>query len=413
MRSRSLAILISVLTIVGIGGFLMIYFKVFQNNINLGLDLQGGVHVVLEAVDTPEAPVTPDSIDRVKAVIENRVNQTGVKEPLIQKEGSRRLIVELAGVKDTQEAIDMIGRTAQLKFVTADGKLVLTGQDLKNAQAATRPDNNQPYVALEFNPEGQKKFAQATTEIVNKYPNPEDPKRIIAIMLDEEVLTAPMVKEAITTGGAEISGGYEDLKAANGDAILLRSGALPVKLEKVAVQSVGPTLGADSLAKSSKAGIIGIVIILLFMIGFYRLPGVIANITLVVYMFLVLGILAALNATLTLPGIAGFLLSIGMAVDANIIIFERLKEEIREGNSLRRSIEAGFSRAFTTILDANTTTLIAAAVLYYFGTGAVRGFAITLSIGILSSMFTAVTLTRWLLRLVVDSGVKNTKLFGA
>lgn len=412
MRAKSLAILIAIVAIVGIGSYLMIKYRIIQDNINLGLDLQGGVHVVLEAVDTPEAPVKPDSIDRAKAVIENRVNQTGVKEPLIQKEGSRRLIVELAGVKDTQEAIDMIGRTAQLKFVTSDGRLVLTGQDLKDAQASTNPTTNQPYVALRFNSEGAQKFGAITTELVNKYPNPEDPKRAIAIILDEQILTNPTVREPITTGEAQIEGGYKDLQEANQDAILLRSGALPVKLEKVAVQSVGPTLGADSLAKSTKAGVVGIAAILIFMIGYYRLPGLMANLTMVVYMLVVLSVLAALNATLTLPGIAGFLLSIGMAVDANIIIFERLKEELREGNSLRRSVEAGFKRAFSTILDANVTTLIAAAVLYYFGTGPIRGFAITLSIGILASMFTAVTLTRWVLRLVVNTGVKNTKLFG-
>jgi len=413
MKGRSLAILLIIFLVVGVGGYLLVRYQVLQKNINLGLDLQGGVHVVLEAVDTPEAPVQPDSIDRVKAVIENRVNQTGLKEPIIQKEGSRRLIVELPGVKNTQEAIDMIGRTAQLTFVTADGKVVLRGQDLKDSQAAIRPTDNEPYVALRFNAEGQKKFSQITTDLVRKYPNPDDPNRVISIVLDEEVLTSPFVREPITTGDAEISGGYETLEDANEIAILLRSGALPVKLDKVAVQSVGPTLGVDSLQKSTKAGIIGVAAILIFMIAFYRLPGLLANVSLIIYMFLVLGILAALNATLTLPGIAGFLLSIGMAVDANIIIFERVKDELREGNSLRRAIEAGFSRAFTTIFDANTTTLIAAAILYFLGTGAIRGFAITLSIGILASMFTAVTFTRWLLRLTVNTGIKNTKLFGA
>lgn len=412
MRAKSLALLLSILLVLGIGGFLLVRYKVFQKNINLGLDLQGGVHVVLEAVDSPEAPVQPDSIDRVKAVIENRVNQTGVKEPVIQKEGSRRLIVELPGVKDPEEAIDMIGRTAQLTFVTADGRTIVRGQDLKDAQADIDPASNQPYVGLTFNAEGAKKFADITRELVSKYPDPKDPKRTIAIFLDEELLQNPFVEEAITTGQARITG-YNNLEEANKIAILLRSGALPVKLEKVAIQSVGPTLGADSLKKSQKAGIIGIAAIAIFMVAYYRLPGLMANVALVAYGIIVLGILAAINATLTLPGIAGFLLSIGMAVDANVIIFERLKEEIREGNTLRRSLKAGFSRAFWTIFDANLTTLIAAAVLYYFGTGSVRGFALTLSIGILASMFTAITFTRWLLSLVIDSGVKNLKLYGA
>jgi len=413
MRARSLILLLAIILAIGASGFLLVRYKVLQKNINLGLDLQGGVHVVLEAVDTPDAPVKPDSIDRVKAVIENRVNQTGVKEPLIQKQGTRRLIVELAGVEDAEKAIDMIGRTAQLRFVTTDGRVVVRGQDLKNAQATTNPTTNEPEVDIEFNAEGAKKFAAITTELVRKYPSPNDPNRVIAIYLDEDLLQAPYVKDPITTGRGQITGGYKDLEDANRIAILLRSGALPVKLEKVAVQSVGPTLGADSLNKSQKAGLIGIIAIIIFMIAYYRLPGLMANVAITAYMMIVLGILAAVNATLTLPGIAGFLLSIGMAVDANIIIFERLKEEIREGNSLRRSLEAGFSRAFWTIFDANLTTLIAAAVLYYFGTGPIRGFALTLSIGILTSMFTAITFSRWLLRLVIDSGVKNTKLYGA
>lgn len=413
MRARSLILLLAIILAIGASGFLLVRYKVLQNNINLGLDLQGGVHVVLEAVDTPDAPVKPDSIDRVKAVIEKRVNDTGVKEPIIQKEGTRRLIVELAGVEDAEKAIDMIGRTAQLRFVTADGRVVVRGQDLKDAQATTNPNTNEPEVDIEFNAEGAKKFAAITTELVRKYPSPNDPNRVIAIYLDEDLLQAPYVKDPITTGRGQITGGYKDLEDANRIAILLRSGALPVKLEKVAVQSVGPTLGADSLNKSKKAGIIGIAAIIIFMIAYYRLPGLMANVAITAYMMIVLGILAAVNATLTLPGIAGFLLSIGMAVDANIIIFERLKEEIREGNSLRRSLEAGFSRAFWTIFDANLTTLIAAAVLYYFGTGPIRGFALTLSIGILTSMFTAITFSRWLLRLLIDSGVKNTKLYGA
>lgn len=413
MRTKSLAILIAVILALGIASFALVRFKVFQKYINLGLDLQGGVHVVLEAVDTPDAPVKPDSIDRVKAIIENRVNQFGVKEPIIQKEGTRRLIVELAGVKDPDKAIDLIGRTAQLKFVTADGRVILKGSDLQDAQAATDPNTNEYYVSLKFNSEGAKKFGDITTELVNKYPNANDPKRRIAIYLDKDIISDPYVKQPITTGDAQISGGFASLQEANQLAVLLRSGALPVVLEKVAVQRVGPTLGADSLAKSKIAGIIGIGAILLFMLVYYRLPGLIADIALGFYILLVLGIFAALHVTLTLPGIAGFLLSVGIAVDANVIIFERFKEEMRDGNSLRRSLEAGFSRAFTAIFDSNTTTVIAAVVLYYFGTGPLKGFAITLGTGILASMFTAITLTKWLLRLVVDSGIKNTKLFGA
>ncbi len=408
MRSKSLALLVALLVAIGAAGFLFMKYQVVEKYINLGLDLQGGLHVVLEAVDTPEAPVTDDSIDRVKAIIDNRVNQTGVKEPNIQREGKRRLIVELPGVKNPNEAIDLIGRTAVLEWRTADGRVVVRGTDLKDAQAISDPTINQPIVSLELNDEGAKKFAAITTELVNKYPNDNDPKRKIAIYLDEEMLQNPSVREPITNGKAQITG-YSDLEDANRIAVLLRSGSLPVKVETLYSQTVGPTLGADSLAKSTKAGIAGVAAILIFMVAYYRLPGLIANVSLVVYMMIVLGILAAIGATLTLPGIAGYLLSIGMAVDANIIIFERLKEELKAGNSLRRSVEVGFSRAFTTIFDSNVTTLLAAAVLYYLGASSIRGFALTLSIGILVSMFTAITFTRYLLRLVVDSKIVNNK----
>ena len=411
MRSKSLALLLAILLAIGATGFMLLRYKVFQKSINLGLDLQGGLHVVLEAIDTPEAPVTDDSIERVKSIIESRVNQTGVKEPIIQREGRRRLIVELAGIKDPNQAIELIGRTAVLEFRTSDGKVVIRGKDLKDAKAGTDPTSNQPIVELELTKEGAQKFGDVTTELVNKYSS-GDPKRKIAIFLDEEMLQNPNVQTAITNGRAQITG-YKDLPDANRIAVLLRSGALPVKVETMFSQTVGPTLGADSLAMSVKAGAIGIVAILIFMIAYYRLPGLVANISLVVYTMLVLAILAALGATLTLPGIAGILLSIGIAVDANIIIYERLKEELRGGNSLRRSVEAGFKRAFTTIFDSNFTTLIVAVILYYFGTGPVRGFAVTLIIGILASMFTAIVFTRYLMRLVVDSKIAtNNKWYG-
>lgn len=411
MKSKSLAILIAIFLVLGLASFTVVRYDVFQKYISLGLDLQGGVHVVLEAVDTKDAPVKPDSIDKAKAVIENRVNQFGVKEPIIQKQGFRRLIVELAGVKDPDEAIRLLGQTAQLKFVTGDGRLVLTGSELEDAQASTNPTTNVPSVSLKFNAEGQRKFAAITTDLTKKYQY-GDPKRAIRIILDEKEITAPQVKEPITGGNASIDGGYKDLTEANQMAIILRSGALPVKLEKVAIQRVGPTIGADSLTKSTMAGIVGVSAILIFMLVFYRLPGLIADMALGFYILLLLGIFAALHVTLTLPGIAGFLLSIGIAVDANVIIFERIKEEIQEGNSLRRAIENGFSRGFTAIFDSNATVIIAATVLYFFGTGTIKGFAITLGAGVLASMFTAITLTKWMLRLVVDAGFKDKKLYG-
>jgi preprotein translocase subunit SecD len=228
------------------------------------------------------------------------------------------------------------------------------------------------------------------------------------------LLTAPVVKEPITTGDAVISGGYQSLEEAQHEAILLRSGALPVKVKLLEKRTVGPLLGKDSLDRSLKAGIFGILLIFVFMVAYYRVPGVIADLSLVVYGLLVAGIFLLIKATLTLPGIAGFILSVGMAVDANIIVYERLKEELRAGKTLRAAIDAGFKHAFRTILDANVTTLIAAAVLYYFGSGPIRGFAVTLSIGILTSMFTAVTFTRYLLHLLASSRlVLNPKAYGA
>ncbi|NPV72950.1 MAG: protein translocase subunit SecD [Pelotomaculum sp.] len=375
----------------------------FTKLIKQGLDLKGGVHVVLEATDTPEAPVTPERVKQAMAIIENRVNAFGVAEPIIQQQGSRRIIVELAGVEDPDEAIRTLIKTAYLEFKTEDGTTVLTGRHLKNAVESKDPQSGRITVNLEFEPEGAKIFADVTAANVD---------RRIAILLDGNVLQAPVVQEPIPNGRAEITG-YESLEEAHNIAILLRSGALPVKLEVMEKRTVGPTLGADSLNRSVKAGIAGLAAILIFMAAYYRVPGLVANLALVIYALLVLIIFAALNVTMTLPGIAGFLLSMGMAVDANVIIFERLKEELWTGKTLRSAIDVGFKRAFVAIFDSNVTTLIAAAVLYYFGTGPIKGFAVTLSIGILVSMFTAIAVTRWLLHLVAASNlVRNVKMYG-
>ncbi|NLK50990.1 MAG: protein translocase subunit SecD [Syntrophomonadaceae bacterium] len=375
-----------------------------KQHINLGLDLQGGIHVVLQAVDTPETPVTAEGVKSAVGVIRNRVDQLGLKEPIIQPEGTDRIIVELAGVQDPEEAVALIGKTAILEFKNPEGQTVLLGNQLKDAQAGLN-QAGQPEIHLTFNAEGAEAFGKITSANVG---------RQIAIYLDGVLLTNPVVEEPITTGDAVIRGGYKSLQEAEQHAILLRSGALPVKLEMIEKRAVGPTLGEESLQKSYKAGLIGIILIFLFMIGYYRFPGVIAGFSLVLYGALVMGILAALNATLTLPGIAGFILSIGMAVDANIIIYERLKEELRAGKTLMAAIDSGFTRAFWTIFDANLTTLIGAGVLLYFGSGPIKGFAVTLSIGILCSMFTAITFTRFMLRTVARSQmVTNLKLYGA
>ena len=374
------------------------------NMLNLGLDLRGGVHVVMRAEATPDVPVTDDSIKKAMAVISNRVNQYGVAEPIIQQQGKDRIIVELAGIKDPDDAVVNMVKTAYLEFKTEDGKTILTGRDLKDAIESNSNDSSQSQVNLTFTPIGAKSFAEFTTKNIGKK---------LGIYLDGKMMQNPTIQSAITDGSARITG-YATLEDAHSIAILLRSGALPVKVSVMEKRTVGPMLGADSLAKSEKAGIVGLIAILVFMIGYYRLPGLIANVALIIYSLIVLGIFAGLHVTMTLPGIAGFLLSLGIAVDANIIIFERVKEELRNGKSLRTSIDAGFKRAFVTIVDANVTTLIAAVVLYYFGTGPIKGFAVTLSVGILASMFTAISLTRYMLQLIASSKlVKNTKMYGA
>ncbi|OPY58134.1 MAG: preprotein translocase subunit SecD [Pelotomaculum sp. PtaU1.Bin035] len=376
----------------------------FNKLIKQGLDLQGGVHVVLEAKDTPEAAVTPERVKQAMAIIENRVNATGVSEPIIQLQGDRRIIVELAGVKDPDEAVRNMIKTAYLEFKTEDGATVLTGRQLKTASEEKDPQSGQVRVNLEFEPDGAKTFAEVTSANVGKR---------IAILLDGKILQAPVVDEPIPNGRAMIRG-YESLEEAHNIAILLRSGALPVKVEVMEKRTVGPTLGADSLDKSIKAGIAGIIAILVFMVLYYRVPGLIACLSLVVYTLLVLMIFAALHVTMTLPGVAGFLLTMGMAVDTNIIIYERLKEELWSGKTLRSAIDAGFKRAFVAVLDSHITTLIAGIILYYFGTGPIKGFGVTLSIGIVASLFTAVAMTRWFLHLLAGSNlVRNLKLYGA
>jgi len=375
-------------------------------DIPLGLDLQGGVHVVLQAVGTPEAPVTPDSMKRVQAIIANRVNGLGVSEPVIQLQGSDRLLVDLAGVKNPDQVIGTLIKPAFLEFKNEAGQDVLTGADLQDAQESTSP-GGEPVVDLTLTAAGAKKFDAATKAAVAVTPH-----QTIAIYLDGKLLSKPRVDEEIPNGKAEIHGGFATLQDAHNLAVLLRSGALPVKLSVLESRTVGPTLGADSLSRSIRAGIVGVIAIFLFMLLYYRMPGLVADFALIIYTLIMVGIFAALRVTLTLPDIAGFLLSVGIAVDANVIIFERFREELRSGRSVRSAIDAGFKRGFTAVFDSNATTLIVAAVLYYFGTGEVKGFAVTLGLGILVSLFTAVVITRWLLHVTAEAGlVKNNKIF--
>lgn len=384
-----------------VGGFCM-YIRPLASSVKQGLDLQGGTHVVLQAVDTPQLKVNDDALDRATHIIERRVNALGLTEPVVQRQGRDRIIVELPGVKDPEKAINMLGKTAMLEFKDPNDKTVLTGMDLKDAKAVIG-NGNQPLVSMEFSDEGGQKFADVTARNVGKR---------IAITLDGEVLTAPVVQEAITGGRAQITGN-RSMEEAQHLAILLRSGSLPVKLEIIENRTVGPTLGQDSKEASQKAFLIGVAGVFVFMILFYRLSGIVADIALLLYTMLLLLVMRYLNATLTLPGMAGIILSIGMAVDANVLIFERFKEEIRNGKTLRKAMDNGFGRALVTILDSNITTLMACAVLFYLGTGPIKGFAVTLAIGVILSMFTAVTVTKFLLKFLIDANfTKNPTAFG-
>jgi len=376
----------------------------WANQTILGLDLQGGVHVVLEAKDTATSKVNDETMKRAQAVLERRINATGVSEPLIQRQGERRIIVELAGIDDPEKAVIDLIQPAYLEFKNELGQTIISGEDLEDALEARDPNSGQVEVDLTFTKEGTAKFAQATAANVGKP---------IGIYLDNKLLQNPVVQEPITNGQARITG-YEDLDEAHTIAILLKSGALPVQLDVMEKRTVGPQLGQDSLDRSINAGIVGLVAILVFMLVYYRIPGLIADLALIFYALIVLAIFIGIHATMTLPGIAGFLLSLGMAVDSNVVIYERIKEELRTGKSIRSAIDAGFHRGFVAVFDSNATTLIAALVLYYFGSSMIRGFAVTLSIGILVSLFTAITLTRWFLHLTAATNVvKDPRYYGA
>ncbi|MEW6106178.1 MAG: protein translocase subunit SecD [Bacillota bacterium] len=375
---------------------------IYKLPMNLGLDLRGGTRMVLEARDTDTVKADEDAVVRAKEVIERRVNQLGVAEPVIYRQGAKRIVVELAGVKDPQRAKEIIGRTAQLEFKDDQGNVIMTGNDLKNATAG--PDEyGRPAVHFELTAEGARKFEKATRENIG---------RPISIYLDQELLSAPVVQSVIKDKG-QITG-IGTMERAKDLSMMLRAGALPVPLDLLHSEVLEPILGKESIDQSKVAAIIGAGLVVLFMLAIYRLPGTMADIALGIYALIVLAVLAAIHAVLTLPGIAGLILSVGMAVDANVIIFERIKEEMRGGKRLRAAIEAGFTRAFGCILDSNVTTLITAGVLYIYGTGAVRGFAVTLGLGILASMFTAIVVTRILITAVVDRNPERyAKYFGA
>lgn len=406
-KGKSAALLIFCVLLVGFMAYAGFYgleiggyrFKTFSESINRGLDLQGGISVVEEIQGED---VDQSTIDRTIELISMRVNRLGVAETVVAQEGEKRIRIEIPGKFDSQEVIDMIGKTGELKFVGPDEKIILTGKDVKDSY--TRLDELQrPIIGLEFNEEGTKKFADATEKFINQK---------ISIYMDDELLTAPTV-ETIITGGSAVITGSQSMEEAQMKANIIKSGALPVAIKTLSYKTVGATLGQNALPLSMKAAEIGILLVLIFMLVYYRVPGLIADIALILFIVLDLGVFSAMGATLTLAGIAGLLLTIGMAVDANVLIFERIKEELKTGKSVRSSVEAGFNRALSSILDANITTMIAGIVLYSVGTGSVKGFALTLMIGIVISIFTALTVTKMLLKLSINMGMmKNAAHFG-
>jgi preprotein translocase subunit SecD len=368
----------------------------------------------------PQAAVTErirQSVEQSIQIVERRVNELGTVEPLIQRQGVDRILVQVPGLQDPTRLKELLGKTAKLDFrmvdlsVPADqaqqGKvppdsevlmsstspkipyvikkqILVSGGDLTDAQPGFDQRSGEPIVSFRFNTSGSRKFAQATSENVGQP---------FAIVLDNEVISAPVIREPITGGSGQISGSFT-VQAANDLSILLRAGALPAPLTIIEERTVGPGLGQDSIEKGELAAYVGSIMVIVFMLVTYRLFGVFANIAVAINVAMIFGILSLLNATLTLPGIAGIVLTVGIAVDSNVLIYERIREELRGGRTAISAIDAGFKRALSTILDSNITTFIAAAVLFYIGTGPVRGFAVTLGIGIITTVFTAFTLTR-------------------
>lgn len=366
-----------------------------------------------------------DAVDQSIEVLRNRIDKFGVEEPLIQKQGTNKIVVQLPGLENPEEAMDLIGKTAVLTFHIVDENVtenaissgnvpyddivlplkrfdpttntelatipmavkrdpVLTGSYISDAQVQISPQDNMPYVAISFDATGAKLFAEITKNNINKN---------MAIVLDGTIYSAPTIRDEIKGGNASISGGFT-FSEANNLAIVLKAGSLPAPVTVAENRTVGATLGDDSIRNGIISSIIGFVLIVLFIGIYYRGSGLIANVALVLNLLLILAVLAQFRATLTLPGIAGIMLTLGMAVDANVLIFERVREELRKGRTVSNAIDMGYSKALSAIVDSNLTSLIAAVVLFQFGTGPVKGFAITLSVGLLASMFTAIFVTR-------------------
>jgi preprotein translocase subunit SecD len=444
-KQRSIIALILVLVVLAV-------VVLFQIRIPLGLDLRGGTQLTIQVQPTEDIQtITAENLSDTKRVLENRINGLGVSEPVVQTAGTDKILVQLPGVSDPQQAERVLGGTAQLEFreqkkgteaefrarleerelarlrldelrqaETPDSEAIaavqaeldnantairelfvpatLTGKNLTTANYQPSPSGNGWEVTVAFDPEGGQEFADLTKNLAGT-------GRSIGIFLDDVLISSPVVNAeyaatGIAGGRATISGNFSS-ESANDLAVQLRGGALPFPVAVVENRTVGATLGRDSINRSIIAGISGLVLVFAFMGVYYRLPGLLADIALAIYTLLTLAAYALIGVTLTLPGIAGFILSIGMAVDANVLIFERTREELRDGKTLYRSVESGFYRAFSSILDSNVTTLIACGALFFLGSGLVKGFALTLAIGVAVSMFTALTCSRSLLLLTV------------
>jgi preprotein translocase subunit SecD len=384
---------------------------------NIDVTAEAGGLIRLTLSDPAIIERVRQSVEQSIQIIERRVNELGTVEPLIQREGTDRILVQVPGLQDPTRLKQLLGKTAKLDFRMVDTgaspeqavqgrtppeddllysvsqpktpylvekRVLVSGGDLTDAQPGFDQRTSEPIVSFRFNTSGARKFAQVTQENVGKP---------FAIVLDNEVISAPVIREPILGGSGQISGSFT-VQSANDLAILLRAGALPAPLTIIEERTVGPGLGADSIAKGKISSYVGALMVIVFMLATYGLFGLFANIAVAINVAMIFGVLSMLNATLTLPGIAGIVLTVGIAVDSNVLIYERIREEVRGGRTPINAIDAGFARALATILDSNITTFIAAAVLFYIGTGPVRGFAVTLGIGIITTVFTAFTLTR-------------------
>ncbi|MGL4483684.1 MAG: protein translocase subunit SecD, partial [Anaerovoracaceae bacterium] len=396
-----------ILTVNGIGSI-----KPIKDQIKQGLDIKGGVYVVLEADSKLTKDKLREVMDQTKTVVENRVDQLGLANPVVTVEGEKRIRVELPGAENATDAINQIGKTAQLKFTLADGSFVLDGGQVKTATTAQDQEKGGYAVDLQFDKTGTEAFAVASKKAFQEVITPTvvDPntqqkigKTAIIIWLDDTIISAPEVNEPITGGRCQITGKFTESEATNLSA-LIRGGALPVPLKEVTSSTQTAKIGLNALEQSIYAGLIGVGIILLIMFIGYRIMGLAANIALSLYIVILIAAMALMGSVLTLPGIAGVILSIGMAVDANVIIFSRIRDELADGRSIRAATKVGYKRAMSTVIDSQVTTLIAAVILYQVGTSAVKGFAWTLMLGIIASLFTAMVVTQ--LYLDVFSGMK-------